>query len=488
MLSKHCSSKHYLSKLLNIPNITYDQGEILNPFNKNYNKIIFADDVASGRPCKLVDELIEKNVFPYYSNTHSNATCGTVMKDLVNKTKEIIKDVMKVPDDKKIIFTGNGCTAAVNHLIEMIDFSVYSKIKIHSSSYEHHSNFLPWVEKLGDHKKYHPDTDIEYIHMDSNETFDLMINEHINDLEKELKHDVKNNINLKKRLDIFTLIGCSNVTGKRYDLSFEKLWRYVKQKKKLGHNMYLLIDCACSAPYIRMDLTKSDGVFFSGHKFLGGQCTPGVLIVDQSLITKNKPYQPGGGCVNNADIMTIDYKQDIENREMCGTPNIVGIIRLGFVLTIKESLMNIIEHNEKIIEHYVSQKMRELEEEYDCFKVIGLENKTNNDLPIYPIIIRGLHYNLITVALNDIFGVQTRGGLSCCGTLGVICKTKYDINGWCRISFNYLLKKHEIDKILTALEFVIKNRHSLKKYYTYDKTRNMYYYDFRKNKNKNILS
>lgn len=468
----------------------YESGEILNPFTKEYNKIIFADDTASGRPCRLIDDLIKENVLPYYSNTHSNATCGTIMKDLVDKTKEIIRDFMNVPEDKKIIFSGNGCTGAVNHLVNLIDFSVYSKIRIHSSSYEHHSNFLPWIEKLDEHKQLYPETNIDYSLIDSNEEFELLIDQYINDLDLELNENM--NIDPKgglrqipelvdKRIDIFTLIGCSNVTGKRYDLHFDKLWDFVKNKKSLGHHVYLLIDCACSAPYVKLDLTKSDGVFFSGHKFLGGQSTPGVLIVNQNLLTKTRPYQPGGGCINNADIINIDYKQDIELREMCGTPNIIGIIRLGYALTLKQSLINIIEHNETLMENYVSRRMRRLQEKYhDYFKVIGIDNKTTGDLPIYPIFVKGMHYNLITVALNDISGIQTRGGLSCCGTLGLICKEKYNINGWCRISFNYLLTKREVDKVLNALEFIIKNRHSLKKYYTYDEEKNMYYFSGRK--------
>jgi selenocysteine lyase/cysteine desulfurase len=507
--------------LMDVPNIMYKQGKILNPFTKKYNKIIFADDTASGRPCRSIEKSIEQNVFPYYSNTHSNATCGTIMKDFVDNTKEIIRDVMNVSSFQKIIFCGSGCTGAVNHLINSIDFSAYSKIRIHSSAFEHHSNFLPWVEKLNEHKKIYPETDIEYVNIDSDEKFNLQIDDYVNGLDSELKlskqqksktNQQKSKTNQQKsktnrqqsktnqqqsktnqqesnqilttnnspgslgRLDIFTLIGCSNVTGKRYDLSYEKLWDFIKIKKNEGFNMYLLIDHACTAPYIKIDLSRSDGVFFSGHKFLGGQCTPGVLIVNEELLTKNKPYQPGGGCVDSADITSINYKQELEAREMCGTPNIVGIIRLGYVLANKQSLMDVIEHNEKTINNYVTQKLKDLEKKYERFRVIGLDYRTKDDMPIYPITIKGMHYNLITVALNDIFGIQTRGGLSCCGTFGLICKDIFNVNGWCRISFSYLLKKTEIDKILYALDFVIRNRKSLKTYYSYDHETNMYYY------------
>src|SRR5579872_7166219 len=65
-----------LLDLIDVSHVTYNPGRIQNPFTKKYNNIIFADDVASGRPCCIVDSLIIQNVNPYYSNTHSNATCG----------------------------------------------------------------------------------------------------------------------------------------------------------------------------------------------------------------------------------------------------------------------------------------------------------------------------------------------------------------------------------------------------------------------------
>lgn len=238
--------------------------------------------------------------------------------------------------------------------------------------------------------------------------------------------------------------------------------------------MYLLLDYACSAPYVDIDLSKSDGIFFSGHKFLGGQSSPGVLIANEALLEVSHPYEPGGGCVEKADDMSIIYKTDPEMKEMGGTPNIVGIIRLGYVMMIKKSIMDVIENNEKILSKYVTHKMRKLQEQYETFKVIGIDTKTEHDLPIYPITIQGLHYNLITVLFNDLFGIQTRGGISCCGTLGRICKDMFAINGWCRISFNYLLTKDEVEKIINAIEYIIVHGEEYKQYYDYDAGKNLY--------------
>lgn len=221
--------------LIDVSQITYRSGKIINPFNLNlktkvYNKIIFADDTASGRPCKIVENLIADNIYPYYSNTHSNASCGIHMKNLLAKTKDIIRHTMNLSDNHAIIFSGNGCTGAVNHLVSKIDFNKHKKICIHTSSYEHHSNFLPWKEKLiNDHRDQGVMISQNFI--DTNDNFEILTDNYLKKLESEINDD---NIQKNMRLDIFTLTACSNVTGKRYDLGYDSLWKYIQGKKITG--------------------------------------------------------------------------------------------------------------------------------------------------------------------------------------------------------------------------------------------------------------
>lgn len=461
-----------LDNLKDLTFMLYEPGSIKQPFTGEDIKIIFADDTASGRPCRFVDEYIIKNVYPYYSNTHSNSTCGIMINELVNKTRSIIRHLFNLEDRHKIIFSGNGCTGAVNHLVNKIDYTKHHKVVVHTTPFEHHSNFLPWIEKMNDINSIDckNKTRVEMRTVKSDEMFGLYIDSYIEHLDDELSMcDCKDT-----RLDIFTLTACSNVTGKRYDLSYNKLWDYIKQKRIQGHSIYLLLDCACITPYYDVDLRTCDGIFFSGHKLLGGQCTPGVLIVDESLLEIEHPYEPGGGCVEKADTDSVVYKSEHEAREMGGTPNIVGIIRLGYSMMIKRSIDDVIKHNERILSKYVTEKIKQFRDRYPNFIPIGIDYRADDDVPIYPITIEGLHYNLVTVLMNDLFGVQTRGGISCCGTLGKICKDRLSVNGWCRITFSYLHTKKEIDIVLSALEYVIINGESYKNLYTYNKEKNLY--------------
>jgi selenocysteine lyase/cysteine desulfurase len=47
-----------------------------------------------------------------------------------------------------------------------------------------------------------------------------------------------------------------------------------------------------------------------------------------------------------------------------------------------------------------------------------LAGNITSRLPIFSFYIEDIHHNIIVKALNDYFGIQTRGGCSCCGTYG----------------------------------------------------------------------
>lgn len=44
-------------------------------------------------------------------------------------------------------------------------------------------------------------------------------------------------------------------------------------------------------------LVAKDAIFFSGHKFVGGPGTPGVLVVKKRLLCNSVPGTVGGGTV-----------------------------------------------------------------------------------------------------------------------------------------------------------------------------------------------
>ncbi len=103
-------------------------------------------------------------------------------------------------------------------------------------------------------------------------------------------------------------------------------------------------------PYVEIDLSRKfgnsmliDGIYISPHKFLGGLCTNGMLIMNKNLYnTNNPPNHGGGGTVDYVSTTKHAFVDNIQQRESSGTPGIIEMIKCGHVFNIKEVCMPLI--------------------------------------------------------------------------------------------------------------------------------------------------
>jgi selenocysteine lyase/cysteine desulfurase len=433
------------------------------PSSKN---IIYADYIASGQPSPIIENYLINEIYPYYANTHSNAHNGIYMKNLINETKQYIKSTFNLSDDYYILFTGNGTTGAINHLVNLIEYSKYNKVVIYLSLYEHYSNHLPWIELT----KTNKNITVEFIPM-KDDLIDLdSLNVSLNNLYKNVNDEKA----INKTLVICSVTACSNVTGLK--IPIDKIKNILdKYENNQYFHKYYFSDYACSAPYVKIDGSLFDGFFFSPHKFIGGIETPGVLIAKKCLFTKSKPFCAGGGCVVRANSTNIEYEDDIEKRESAGSPNIIGIVKIKKILELKDKYQNVIDNNEKILTKLIKQKIKEFSKYPNFIPVLNIDNKELDYLPILSFHLKDIHYNFIVVLLNDLYGIQTRGGIACCGLLAEHIEKKYGYRGWCRVSFHWTMSKDTIKYIFDAIEYVIKNANKHINDYTYDKKQNLYF-------------
>jgi len=442
--------------------ICYPPPHINTPLKRNI-KVLFADYIASGRPSPYIEKYISSKILPYYSNTHSNAYCGTYMKNQIKRTKDYMRQIFNITKNYKIIFSGNGTTSATNHLIALLDISHLPSANIFLSIYEHHSNYIPWIEL----QKKNKNVTIHIIPIDADYNIDTKwLDEKLASLQKDC-------------LNIVSITGCSNVTGILVDVANISaiVNKYNKTKCEwIYKTNVLFVDYACSAPYIPIDTTITDALFFSPHKFIGGVSTPGILIVNKNLFMNDSPYEPGGGCVKKVCSKGIIYQDDIEKKESAGTPNIVGIIKLRKVFRLKQIFIGTIQQKEHAIAKYVFDRFDALSVRYPVMQVLLGKMHVSNRLPIICICVKDMHYNLIVALLNDLFGIQTRGGVSCTGLFAELIERMYKIKGWCRISFHWLMTKLEIDYIIGAVEFIVKDGDKYRDLYEYDKRSNLYEY------------
>lgn len=421
------------------------------------NNGIYADFIASGRPSPFIENYIIKNIYGKYSNTHSNASNGIFMNKEIQNVKEIIKKEYNLNDKYKILFKGSGVTTCINYLIECIDFIKYKKVYIFISEYEHFSNHLPWVELAKKNNNiniciiplnYKNELDIEWY---KNEIFTIK------------------NINYKNILIITSITHCSNLTG--YFTPLKEIKNIINNYKKKNIESYLFTDMACSAPYKKIDGSIFDAFFISPHKFIGGIETPGILVAKICLFQKKYSVNPGGSCIKKTCHNYIEYSEDIEIRENAGTPNIVGIIKIGQCVLMKQTLQKLITYNEHILYNITQYWFKYFSNKYTDFFYIKYEKET---LPIFSFHLKNLHYNFIVVLLNDLYGIQSRGGISCDGLLNDYIIEKYHLSGFCRISLHWTMTKKNIQKIFNAIEFIIKNGEMFLSKYTYNKEKNLW--------------
>lgn len=465
------NTSDYINSYININDdilkqLIYKPGYIKTVFS-NKTIITYADYIASGLASPIIEKWIEKRIYPYYSNTHSNAHNGQMMKNLINQTKSYIREQFNIDMNYQILFPGSGTTAAINHLTNSINWTLYEKVKIYLTLYEHYSNHLPWVEI----HNIHSHVDINYIPFEQNTSNSGIID--LNWLKNSIQTDyIKSNENIGKTLIICSITACSNINGIINPLTDIKQILNMFGSNDKFHS-YLFADFACSAPYVQIDGNLFDAFFFSPHKFIGGIETPGVLIGKSCLFEKTKPFCSGGGCVKKATSKKIIYETDIERRESAGTPNIIGIIKLKKILELKAKMYSTIKINEHILCKLIKEKIIEFESKYSTFRSI-LYADNYEHLPILSFNLSNLHYNLIVVLFNDLFGIQTRGGIGCCGLLAEYMENIYEIKGWCRISFHWLMNIHTVLNIFKALEFIIQNSHKYVKLYKYDSSLNLF--------------
>ena len=110
-------------------------------------------------------------------------------------------------------------------------------------------------------------------------------------------------------------------------------------------------------------------------------------------------------------------------------------------------------------------------------------------LPVFSFLIRNkgkvLHYNFVVALLNDVFGIQARGGCSCAGPYGhrlldIDLKTSHEYEaviatgveilkpGWVRVGFNYFFSDEDAELLLRAVEWVADHGAEMLPYYGFE--------------------
>ena len=441
-------------------NLIGGHSSIETPFGRRH--LTYADYIASGRGLEFVETTLQNTVLPFYANTHTeDSYTGSRTTHFAHEAGDYIKAQLGALE-YKIVFCGSGSTAAIKRIQEILGLAAPSSLKkrllevMHPSErpvvfvgpYEHHSNEVSWRESLAE---------VVEIPLCPKGLIDL-------DALREALTEPR----FADRPKIGSFSAASNVTGLISD---------TRSIARLLHaqGAYAFFDFAASAPYVKIDMRPNqpdgfDAVFISPHKMVGGIGSSGILVFNPSLYNLATPSTAGGGTVTYVSSSDHDFTPDIEAREDAGTPAILQKMRAALGFWVKAQIG--------------TEKIGQLEKQFIKTAIArlrlhpNLEILGNLEMPrlaVLSFLVRSdssyLHPRFVVTLLNDLFGIQSRGGCACAGPYGhrlldidPATSNAYRASvgagfegikpGWTRLNFNYFISPAEFEFLLEAIEFV----------------------------------
>ena len=446
-----------------------DDEAVAGPFG--IRRVTYADYTASGRSLTFIEDYLRDAVLPLYANTHTESSgTGLQTTRFRAEARELIRRAVGATDEHAVIFVGSGSTGAINRLVDVLEIRLPADLDdryglratippaerpvVFVGPYEHHSNELPWRESLADVVVIHEDHDgqIDAAHLAA-------------ELERHADRALK----------IGSFSAASNVTGILSDVRGISALLH-------AHGALACWDYAAAAPYVAIDMAGDglDAIFISPHKFIGGPGTPGVLVARKALFRNRVPIDAGrrdgrlrqpvraplprrhraprGG--RHAGDRRIDPGRPRLRAQGGGRrrgdpararhPSSTGRSPAGRPTPTSRSWATRARSG--------SRSSRS-----SCATGSG-------DGPA-----RYLHHNYVVALLNDLFGIQARGGCSCAGPyghrlLGIDLEHSHAFEreiargcegikpGWVRVNFNYFISEAVFEYILDAVDLVAVRR------------------------------
>jgi cysteine desulfurase/selenocysteine lyase len=415
---------------------------LLNGDNRTYINL----DNAASTPALVAVQRAINDFLQYYSSVHR----GTGFKSLLSthayeEARQTVLRFLGADPATHVCIFGKNTTEAVNKLARRFPITPQRNV-VMVSMMEHHSNDLPW-RQVADvvHIQVLPDGSL------SEADFDQKLEQYAS------------------RLALVSITGASNVSG-----FINPIHRLAEKVHRVGAQ--IAVDCAQLAPHRAIDMlpladpAHLDYVMLSAHKLYAPFGT-GALVGRRDTFENGDPDLQGGGEVEIVTVNQVVWS-DPPERDEAGSPNTVGAIALAAAICQLEAVgMDEVAAHEADLTEYTLNKIKKIR----GVTIYGDDNPeaASTRLGVIPFNLDGISHFLVAAVLGHEFGIGIRNGCFCAhpyilSLLGVselqagqvrqdiLNKDRREVPGMLRISFGLYNRRDEVDRLVDALQQIIR--------------------------------
>nr|XP_032523108.1 uncharacterized protein LOC116774477 [Danaus plexippus plexippus] len=353
-------------------NVIGKENSFCGPFGRR--KVVYCDYSGSGRSLQWLEDYVTRDVLPRHATRCSALSVTSGQTEVYrSESKEILRTAVGAGDEDVVVI-GASLTQFLRALRP-------ENVVVFVSSRETERQLTPWKEFGAEIIKI-PETKEGFIDL--------------NNLEMRLQENTEDG---KRMIGFFP--AASKLTGVLADDVATTL--LLHQYGAWSFWDYTLVAPTCAVDMnptflgVEDGMVNKDALFYNCEKFVGGIQGPYITVVKKHLFTN-----------------TAIYHDDVEVlSERISEYKCTEAVRAAIVMQIRDGigLQNIADRQDHITKQVLSH-IKNIPE----LILLGSESRTRR-LPIFSLMVkhpRGifLHHNFICAVLNDVFGIQARGGLS----------------------------------------------------------------------------